>query len=330
LITSWGLPVFANPASQSIPTTIAGYPVIFIQTPENTCGLAANEVVLTLLDKTPTLEENPVSRQRVSKYLQDNPLPKGWAIEVYGGPNATEVVFGKVHKENYDRNKMDSVTASIPALTTVTRTWSADKNADPSSGNNIVTYQSAWWSAPIVSPGYLNNPSFLMNNVLTNTGYFLQSGQKFDQGGGANVWADTGTGTITQDFNVAYVAQHNFRFAIGYISSNTWFMSCTDLTGQFYDDHYENDASGNKISPSINTSIWFEHVNSSQNWWWAFNPYVISVNWANEVLNGQISPWGQDQVEIKDSSGQQIPNNGKITGGLANYNTAHWHLDLIP
>ena len=51
---------------------------------------------------------------------------------------------------------------------------------------------------------------------------------------------------------------------------------------------------------------------------------------AEDVVNGQHRGWSEDWKVIRDQWGNNVPNNGLITGSLANYQSAKWHLDLLP
>jgi hypothetical protein len=340
LVAALVIPASANAGDQSnYPESIAGYPVIFVQTTENTSGLDPGNIVLVLLEMTPTLETEPASRQAVAEYLINQPLPKGWSIQVYGGPNATKDGYQKSHQANNDWHTKYGSLLSSSTLRSEPRTFAADLNVDPLYGNNIVTFQSARWTAPAKSDGAGSYFSYLGNNVQTNTGFFLQAGQKYWAAvPPLNVWTDSNYGLAPMPFTgVPYVAGHYYRFAIGYAgpgNPSTWFMSCTDYSGGIYQDVYESFASGNRLLYSENTSIFFENTNRDPAWWDLFDPTTIYVYSADEVLNGQYSSWHEDLRHIHNQWGQDVPNgyppNEIIGGSLANFGTAHWHLERIP
>ena len=331
------LPVGASD-QPSYPKSINGLPVIFVQTPDNTVGLTAGQVVLTLLDKTAATDRESAAKLNLAKYLTDNPLPKGWAIEVYGGPGASKGTFKKTHKESYDFQKkyggvklgpIASPKVELVPLLTGQPTFATVADDDPA----IKTIDDihAHWNAPQVGTHQSTNfYSALLNNGWTNTGYFLQSGQVFYWGtlGGRNVWADTTTGYSSREFNVAYVSGHEYSFSI-WLSGTDWVMSCFDQTGAIYDYYSEPNSTGTYLVSSPNTSIFFENYNANADWYQGFtNP--ISVFGAEDGYDDLwFGPWERQNVYIVDSFGNYQPNNSIITGSLTSYGTAAWHLENI-
>ena len=71
------------------PTSIDGLPVVLVEDSTNTVSMPAGDVILCLYDKTsPTLEDSLANLNSSSDSV-DNPLPKGWSIEVFGGPGSS-------------------------------------------------------------------------------------------------------------------------------------------------------------------------------------------------------------------------------------------------
>jgi len=75
------------------PTSIDGLPVVLVEDSTNTVSMPAGDVILCLYDKTSSTLEDSLSILNSSSDLVDNPLPKGWSIEVLGGPGASVQKF---------------------------------------------------------------------------------------------------------------------------------------------------------------------------------------------------------------------------------------------
>jgi hypothetical protein len=314
---------------QSFPESINGYPVIFVQTSENTCGLAADEVVLTLLDTSATTAEDSIAKLNLAEYLLDNPLPKGWSIEVYGGPGASIGEFERVHKENYEwQQKYGPIELGpAPSLGTENTTRSSYPtfaifgNSDPSS--QVITGQRAQWYAPKVGTSQ-NAYSAFLNNGVTNVGrYFLQSGQVYEDGTGQNVW---GTGGSAHSFNVSYVKYHRYEFSVVY-SVGLWSMWCEDYTAGVFDYHIDNNATGTKLIKDTGTSVFFENWNTNASWYMGFTNPLSAFNAID--YEGQWKDWDGGKIYIFDSDGHSASNGGKITGSLVDDGTAKWHLEKL-
>jgi hypothetical protein len=100
---------------QKYPDSIAGYPVIYVKTQENTIRLEEGEVTLVLYDKTPIYDQEtqPPSRRVVGKFLRENTLPKGWRIEIVGGSGMTKEKINEVHEQNQQKMKTYSEELAI-------------------------------------------------------------------------------------------------------------------------------------------------------------------------------------------------------------------------
>ena len=186
-------------SDQGYPEFINGERVIFVQTSENTWWVDSNEVILTILDDSNSVEE---CIAKFSDYLSTHQLPEGWAIDVIGGPGSSEEEFLRVHNANNEAAKkrgpvklglIQSFTSSEGSEIATSGHWeyhpafAADSTSDP--GSETITYIDAEWIAPLVG-SQQHKYSALLVNGLTNLSwgdydnYFLQSGQVYIAGHG--------------------------------------------------------------------------------------------------------------------------------------------------
>lgn len=289
LVASFAVPITAETGNITYPTSIAGYPVIFVQTPENTFGLTTGEVRLTVFVKGTTLDGTYTMADKVAYYIAEHPLPKGWSVETYGGPGGSQAEYERVHKENYEWQqkhepivfKMPSASSKAP-LTGTGHSFAIDVNSDPQSYS--LDAQWARWNAPQVGTSQ-SASSALLDNVYTNTSYFLQAGQLYQSGAGYNVWTDTTKNLVGQQFNVAYVVGDNYLFNINVAPGGKWRMECSDVTTYAYDGYIEQNSTGSTLALNVATSVFFENMNNNANWYSGFtNP--ISVYGAGERDTG--------------------------------------------
>lgn len=334
LVLASTIPFSANANNFSYPDSINGYPVIYIQTSENTYGLSSREVVLTILDKSAKTTEESMTHLNLKEYLKNNPLPKGYSIEVYGGPGASKEEFEKVHnKINEELKKIGPILLGGPGLfesnTKVAGgpTFATFANNDPAS--QVVTEQRARWYAPVVGSSQNAYSAFLVNGMTNVNRYFLQSGQVYIFGTGFNMWADTTTGLSTRPFNVSYVPFHLYEFSIVYSpAGGFWSLWCEDYTASIFDYYYELNATGTSFINDPNTCVFFENWNTNANWYTGFIPNPMYAFYARDYV-AQWKAWNSGQIYIIDSAGNYLPNNNIIIGSLVNYGYAYWYLNRI-
>lgn len=315
-----------------IPKELGGLPVIFVHTPENTRGLQPGEVRLVVLDTAASPEES-VSRSTLPEYLNKHPLPEGWLVFGIGGPNTSGAEYEKLNAEAndfYDKfgplpklgpsSSTRAESISVQTAFAAHHAYAVDQNLDP--GTMTVTNQSVEWNAPQVGNNQ-NGYSALLNNGWTNTNAFLQVGQVYSQGIGQNGYATSPNYNFVQFMNVPYVVGHMFYFVISYGSSQ-WQLSARDMQTQAYEWVLISGA-GSRLVLSDDTGVFFENVNTNANWYTGFtNP--INVSYA---FDRGYQWWVTDSIYQKYTGGGHLPINGAITGHLAQFNTASFHLDKI-
>ena len=345
LVLSTILPVAASADEIQYPTDIDGYPVIFVQTQGNTPSLTNNMVILTIVDASSKTPDESLTKINNLEYLKNNKLPKGWVLEVIGGNDTSKDNYIKNHdatvelyKKTGPRILSSSATSgsfvnsdtnsNITPLIATTPSLAIIGNGDVPS--QTIHSQSAEWVAPNV--GFPENGySALLNNGLTNLGYFLQAGQTYDNGGtwGHNQWSYD---TIARDFTgMPYYYGDVYEFYVATQSNRTGIASCWNLSkgtfqveliaGIIGDYFVRNNSSG------INaTSVFFENWNTNANWYTGFtNP--ISVTYCEDYTTSW-KAWNSQYIAIQ-RGGTGYINNGMITGSLVNHGTAQFHLNLI-
>lgn len=323
------IPLSVNADESIYPAAINGYPVIFVQTPENTPYLPDNKIILNVLDISAKTVEESIAPSSIQSYLETHKLPKGWIIELIGGQDSTLDNFERMRKEyletykkagpfilgfpNLEKDKISRDTASFAIV----------GNNDPQI--QTIKGQTARWYAPTV--GSLGNRyCALMNNGTTNShNWFLQLGQIYWSGGSYNAWATTDTNYEAQPFSVPYIVGHRYEFWIR--NYGVWTLECQDLTSGSYSIVYLDDFPGTKLIKNNGTSIFFENYNTNTNWYQGFsNP--ISVSYCRDYTT-RWKAWNGQYIVIIDASGAVVPNDGIITGSLVNYGIASWHLEKV-
>lgn len=313
-------------AAQKYPDFINGEPVIFVQTSENTLSLDSNTVVLTILDDSNSMEE---SMAKFSDYLGNHQLPKGWSIEVVGGPGVSAEECLQVHNSFNDaviKNGGLDTAGPVPLATSLGVTFAIDAPSDPSS--ETITDIIAEWIAPQVG-SYQNHCSFLLVNGWTDQNYFMQSGEYYKWGTGYHVWADNASGLYPVPFDAPYVAGQDCQYFIAKFSVG-WTMALSNKSTGGYYYYIETNAVGTKLVKNRNTSVFFENQNTNSNWYSGFtNPISVYGAYDGIAYPASVHQWKNDYIMIVDTYGNQQSNNNIITGRLKNYGTASWHLDKI-
>lgn len=338
------IPVVAASTSD-YPTSIAGYPVINVADSGNTPNLSDDKVIVTLFVGNIALKDNVMNETRdtIFEYLKQNPLPKGCSVEIYGGPGASKELYEKTRNENLELNKkLGPITLGQPSqiveneaslLAMDHASFATCRNLDAGSGT--VTYQSVNWYSPSSMGSYLNKFFALLNNGLTNTGYFVQCGQAYQANPGnpavgRNIYSDTSFSCQAQDFNVSYATNHHMRFSLGYLGAgNGWGMVCVDYTAGLWDEYDEGSATGTSLASDWNTSVFLENYNqnSTPNWWQGF-PQYINVDTAVEVYNNTWQNW-TSEWKINQDAWAYVQTQNVITGSLTSGQTASWNLHNV-
>lgn len=334
------VPAMAASSNPKYPEFINGEPVIFVQNSENTFSLDSNLVILTVLDNDSNSMEESIAK--FSDYLGNHQLPEGWSITVIGGPGASAEECLRVHDSfNDEVEKSGPITLGpIQASTSSEISETTELSLEPTFAIVVtwdpgfpyfetIKYIAAMWIAPVVGTEQSKYSALLVNG-LTDTGYFMQSGQLYQYGTGLHNWASSAVNNKAQSFGIEYVPGHEcWHFIAGY--ADGWYMCMEDVTAGVWVWHHDTQATGTKLVKSRSTSVFFENWNYDSNWYEGFNNSndpTISVYKAYDGLSWptSIHPWRGDHIVIVGSDGFEYFNSGKITGHLRNLGTATWHL----
>lgn len=341
------VPTTAVSLDQEYSEFINGESVIFVQNSENTFSLDSNLVILTILDDDSNSIEESIAK--FSDYLGKHRLPEGWSITVIGGPGASEEECLRVHNSfNDEVEKSGPITlgpiqsftsgeSSEITASTLRPTYAVVVTWDPGwPFYETITYIKAEWIAPVVGTKQ-SKGSYLLVNGMTNTNYFMQSGQQYHKyGSGEHVWCDSTTldaGLGAEPFGIEYVPGHHCYYFIGKFAAG-WYMGMVNYSTGQYAYHFEPNATGTKLKKDRNTSVFFENWNYDSDWYEGFNnsndPTISVYNAYDGIAYpADIHPWRGDHIVIVGSDGYAYPNSGKITGHLRNLGTATWHLKKL-
>jgi hypothetical protein len=354
LVTSGGLPVSANSVSQSIPQSINGLRVIFIQTPANTPYLNAGERIITLLDNSASSME---SANKFSSNVESikSLLKPGDLIEVWGGEDASEAQYDANHAATIETwKKNGSIQLYNPTITSVNQETAASTATtyagyasiqDTDIGNNTNV-----WGISVQMYGITPNPSqngtgsaFLVN-ATTNPSqsppnyypsWFYQAGQfYYHDGTCANVYSYKGDNPPNQarQFTLKVTQGHLYNYEVrnlGGPSSIFWQMEATDLTTGSYNYFLDPYGHGTYLVNDKNTSFWFENQNPNPGWWSGFPPYVWAYS-AKEFRSYQWVNWTSDDPQLWVGGQGPYPAYNVIYNHLTNNQSAYWWLQGVP
>jgi hypothetical protein len=345
IILALSVPVSASNQPE-YPTSYAGLPVIFVQTSTNTNSLPEGQTILILQDSISNTPQEAIARLESTESRMQL-LPKGWSINIIGGPNTSQAIYTQLHKENQEltRNHPPIILGQSTLQTNQElnsllwnpaqfNTFSIDRTKDPST--ETITFLRAQWSSPVIGTHQTTYSALLLNG-LTNVWYtpkqkffFLQSGQGYVLSQGQNIWSDTSVDLVAQPFiNVPYYANHLMQFYIGKTTSG-WYMSARDMTNGNFDLHLETVATGGQLQYSWDTSVFFENNNANADWYVGFTQDIL-VNdaWDGISVPANIHAWLNDECTANNGHGIGYPNHPSITGSLKNFSTATFHLHLM-
>jgi hypothetical protein len=346
LVTSGGLPVSANSVSQSIPQSINGLPVIFIQTPANTPYLNAGERIITLLDNSAS---SMVSANKFSSNVESikSLLKPGDLIEVWGGEGASEAQYDANHAAiiaTWEKNgsiqlynpTTTSVNQETAASAATTYAGVADIQDTDIVNTNVMGISVQMYG--ITAGTSQNGPgSAFLVNATTNAAWFYQAGQYYWKNGTCiscySYESDPQPNTV-RPFTLQYIQGHLYNYDIknvGFPSSAFWEMEATDVTSYSYNYFLDPFGHGTYLANSKNTSVWFENQNTNPGWYigfptniWAYSakeyiyPSYQWVNWTSgspQLWIGGLGPYSAA---------------GVIYYNLPNNQSAYWHLQGVP
>ncbi len=176
-----------------------------------------------------------------------------------------------------------------------------------------------------------NSFSAALNNVKSNTGYFMQNGMVFEQGDPYIAWTEHHENLLAQRYaGVSYTASTYYQFQITH-TNNSWQMCAgNDEDLDQYECIVSTHATGTHLKEDINTGVFFENANTNDDWHSGF-PSTITVRKAKIYRNGIGQAWStEDRWTIHACGDNQYPVAYAMNGTLKNNNIATWVMDWIP
>ena len=297
-------PIFAADQAK-IPSSVNGLPVIFIKTSENTLYLDEHEKILVLFDNASSTGLESIEKYSIFEYFEENPLPKGFSLQIYAGEGASIEEFMRMHKKNnatfekYGHIQLGgqiaySEQSGTKSCTTYYQTYAGinilDTPGDDVQGLHIEI------EAPEVGDNQSDYSALLVNG-WSNNDFFMQAGQLYYSGQGYNVWADSESSYQVRCFDVDYVEGHDYAYVIAYYGGGDWIYVCGDTNSAQSDTYVQHDASGSYLIRDINTSVFFENWNTNADWYEDFsNPLTV---WDAEDLDYSPYSWSEwDNTDI--------------------------------
>jgi hypothetical protein len=340
----WGLACSANSVSQSIPQSINGLRVIFIQTPANTPYLNAGERIITLLDNSASSMEsaNKFSNVESIKSL----LNPGDLIEVWGGEGASEAQYDANHAatiESWEKN--GSIQLYKPTTTIVNQGTAVSSDIghtgvaaiqDTDTGIKTVIAISAHMVGITAGTSQNGAGSAFLVNATTNAGWFYQAGQfYYHDGTWANVYSYTSDNPANQarPFTLQYAVGHDYNYDVTYLGSDSvWWLGAADETTGYYNFFIDYNGHGSQLANVAGTGVWFENYNTNTHWNDGF-PVFIRAYSARELITNptyQWVNWTGDYPQLWIGGFGPYPASGVIYGHLAGNQTASWLLASVP
>jgi hypothetical protein len=316
-----------------------------VQTPANTASID-NGRIITVLDNLSSSEEEARERFISKNTSVMSILSPGDMIEVYGGPEASQEQYTKIHEENNNFSKKYGHITGAAVTNAASNNETKIKAIPPPPMHSYAIFQNLDCFPPVVVQGLSahmaginigtnqNAYSLLLVNGMTNTSYLLQSGQLYYNGIPRNVWCDDSHNQNTIQFNCTYTTGHDYLYDITYMGSpGVWEMGVKDENTGTFDLFIEYSASGSNLNPDPNTSVYFENANTNVNWYYGFPTYV-NASQARYLVSGQKINWTYNSNNpsvnvLIERNSIVYTNNGKLTGSLLNNGTATWNLPLL-
>lgn len=317
---------------QNYPKSINGLPVIFVKTHENTVGYDSDQVAIVLLDNRSSSARESLASNNFQDLLSKKPLPEGWEIEVYGGPNASKEEFLKIHEENNKKlTKYGDIQVGMLSFTEE-RTLLLDPRptfamfTDEDCGEQTVSGLKAKWEAPTVGDYQTYYSAFMLNGT-SDQGFFLQAGQLYQDGEGSHIWSTNTVHYVRKLFNLTYIEGNECEYDLTHLpGTGYWWISAEDIDESDF-DYTIIAGSGTVLVDAEGTCLFFENWNTNANWYQGFsNP--ISAYAARDYVSSW-GYWSTGSIIIWDSDYDEQENDGIITGSVLNNGTAYWWLDSI-
>ena len=176
-----------------------------------------------------------------------------------------------------------------------------------------------------------NDWSAALNNVITNNGYFMQSGMLLKVGDTSIIWTEDHLGLIAQPYDdVPYLASNLYQFSISYTSGSWQMCAGNDEDISQYQCITSSHATGTHLAEDVATSVFFENANDNDTWNSGF-PATVAVSDAKIFRDGTAQNWStEDRVSLHRCGGNQYPVAGAMNSTLKNNGSATWKMSGTP
>ncbi len=212
-----------DPANYGLPTTIGRYEVLAVVNEKNSTCLRPSQKQLVVRAPDQSMDDFlkadllGLTNKVLSESNFHDYAKSGWTVV---GPRVTRTTVLDSLKAINQFNKTFGCTTLGPIstkmrganATCLTRGFAVDVNRDPEIRFDL-NAQSVLMVAPNVGNKQTCFSAFL-NNVKTDTDYFLQTGMRFAQGSGSMMYATQQDGLFPRALPLGYVVGNTYRFTI--------------------------------------------------------------------------------------------------------------------
>ncbi len=336
---------------QMFPSTVGGYKVLTIQDSLACMPPGRTRIVLQANQPDVTTFLNEVNRTIIKDEI--NTLVDNWDLTVVG----PDVTLNEILKRTNERELWYEDSACPQLKPTIDIEPGGTEVVVGGEGAGLALFENTNAGLYIddnaqavrmktttdyfkESPRFQDNYSAILNNVATNTGFFLQAGifyhkqpEQIYVRPPELVWSTSFQNFEAQAFDLQYWTGHTFWFTVTY-TNGLWWMCVADLDrqhGTAYVCEDEAAATGTHLGASLDTSIWFENVNFANDldWYQGFTPPTISH--AKIYRNGIEQYWSAEHKHIvHHCNSGSWPVSNVLTGSLVNGGTGTFTLSGVP
>jgi hypothetical protein len=326
-------------AKYSLPAMVGGYEVLTILTSDNTACMMTGEKRLVLRATQPDVEDflKDSRPEAIKLELEQHGLTAvaRWGIEIVG----PAVTLDEFLSNNQKWNNQSTSCPKLRPLETGSD-WTEIKLGSGSFGYaqfedtdaGSFTDDNAQ-AVNLVAPSSIGNNqnlySAFLNNVKTNTGYFLQNGLLFQSGSGKVVWTDDSHGLGAQTYNISYIGGHTYWVTITYTNGSWWMCARDNANPSSYTCAQEPNGTGNNLGADLNTAIWTENGNTNSNWYQGFSSPLQA--WGAKIYRNQVAQnWSTQHRHTADSCSTSWPPTNALNGSLTGGSTGNFTLSGVP
>ena len=317
------------------PQTIGGFNVDHISTPKNRA--CTSDPVVSLQTTHSSLDEflsNPPDVNALEKKIKSLPgVPSDFRLSFSNASLDKQTIADRNNAWNQER-----LESGCP------EPWAASSASDPARGFATFRNKDAGkytndnaQSVLITSPSEIGENqdrwSAILNNTMTDDSFFLQSGMKFEDGGGFIGWTDDSVDLVPKEFKkITFSEGAEYYFTNSYTNS-VWWLCAGKVVNQSvtpYECMRSPDATGTHLKSDQNTGVTFENANRNAGWQNGFSS-TVTARGARIYRDGIGQDWvSQSRVISHSCVGSEYPIEDAISGTLQGGGTGTWTLSGIP